>query len=246
MPRDTVTAAGDQATWVRDLISQEPAADGDKPAVTGWLQRMCRAAVRELSATGVGISVLSRGSDPMTIAASSEASVLVEELQFTLGEGPCIDAFASRSPVLVPDLSATATTTWPGYAPAAHDHGVRAVFAFPLQVGIARLGALDIYRDHTGSLSSEILSRALTFAEVAMQALLDARSGPDEVADLMDDSDGNFLEVFQAQGMVLAQLGVSAEEALSRLRAYAYAHDRRLIDVARDVTARRLRLESDA
>lgn len=241
-----MTSPDDEVAWVRELISQETALEGDKPGATGWLQRMCRAAVRDLPAMGVGISVLSKGRDPITVAASSEASVLVEELQFTMGEGPCIDAFESRRPVLVPDLSETATATWPGYAPAAHDHGVRAVFAFPLQVGAARLGALDIYRDHTGSLSSERLSRALTFAEVALHELLDAGTGSERAAALVDDSEGNRFEVHQAQGMVVFQLGVSAEEALTRLRAYAYAHDRRLIDVARDVLARTLKLESDA
>jgi hypothetical protein len=239
-------SAHDQVARVRDLISQEPAADGDKPATIGWLQRVCRAAVRDLPATGVGVSILSKGSDPMTVAASSQASALVEELQFILGEGPCIDAYASRSPVLVPDLSATAVTTWPGYAPAAQDHGVRAVFAFPLQVGAARLGALDVYRDQTGSLSAETLTRALSFAEVAMHGLLDAGAGAEDAADLMDDSAGNRLEVYQAQGMVMVQLGVSAEEALARLRAYAYVHERGLNDVASDVIARKLKLESDA
>lgn len=236
----------DQSAWVRQVISLEAAADGDRPAVAGWLQRVCRAAVRCLPATGVGISILSSGSDPITVAASSEASVLVEELQYLLGEGPCIDAYASRSPVLAPDLSATAATTWPAYAPAAHGHGVRAVFAFPLQVGAARLGALDVYRDHPGSLSPETLSRALTFAEVAMQGLLDAGTGIQDAADLVDDPEGNRLEVYQAQGMVMVQLGVSAEEALTRLRAYAYAHERRAIDIARDIIARTLKLESDA
>ncbi|MEO7352192.1 MAG: GAF and ANTAR domain-containing protein [Marmoricola sp.] len=206
---------------------------------------MCRAAVRELPAMGVGVSLLSEGSDPMTVAASSEASALVEELQFALGEGPCIDAYASRSPVLVPDLSATATATWPGYAPAAHEHGVRAVFAFPLQVGAARLGAMDVYRDHTGSLSAQALSSALTFAEVALAGLLDAGQGAEDVNDLIDDSDGNRFEVYQAQGMLMVQLGVKAGEALARLRAYAYAHDLRLTDVAHDVIERRVEMESD-
>lgn len=238
--------AHDQMAWVRALVTEELVAHEDKPAVAGWLQRVCRAAVRDLPAMGVGISLLSKGTDPIPVAASSEVSVLVEELQFVLGEGPCIDAYASRCPVLVPDLSATATTTWPGYAPAAHEHGVRAVFAFPLQVGAARLGALDVYRDHTGSLSPHTLSRAMTFADVAMQGLLDAGTGTQGAADLLDDMDGNRLEVYQAQGMVMVQLGVSAELALMRLRAYAYAHERRAIDVAREVIARKLIMESDA
>lgn len=240
-----MSAADDQVAWVRELISQEPVLDGDKPAVTGWLQRMCRAAARDLPAMGVGVSLLSQGSEPVTVAASSEASVLIEELQFAMAEGPCIEAYGSRSPVLVPDLSVAGHTTWPGYAPAAQDHGVRAVFAFPLQIGAARLGALDMYRDHTGSLSTQTLSRALTFAEIAMQELLDAGQRPADAVDSIDDSSGNTFEVYQAQGMVMFQLGVNAGEAMARLRAYAYSHDRRLSEVALAVLGRKLQLEPD-
>lgn len=242
---DPVTPGDNQVAWVRELVSHEVALDGDKPAMAGWLQRMCRAAVRDLPAMGVGISLLSEGSDPVAVAASSEESAVIEELQFAMAEGPCIDAVASRIPVLVPDLSATASATWPGYAPAAHDHGVRAVFAFPLQIGSVQLGALDVYRDDTGSLSEDTLVRALTFAEVALQELLDAGERPGDAVDAIEDATGNHFEIYQAQGMVMVQLGVSAREALARLRAHAYTHDQRLRDVARDVIERRLSLESD-
>jgi AmiR/NasT family two-component response regulator len=52
--------------------------------------------------------------------------------------------------------------------------------------------------------------------------------------------------VYQAQGMVQAQLGIDLPEAMVRLRAYAYAQDRRVSEVAQDIVARRLVLESDA
>ena len=236
----------DQVARVQRLILSEAAAAGDKPALAGWLQRVCRTAARDLPAMGVGISILSEGSAPLPVATSSEALVPVEELQFVLGEGPCIDAYASRRPVLVPDLSAVTAIAWPGYAQAAHTLGVRAVFAFPLQVGAAQLGAMDVYRDHRGGLTPDALSNALTFAEVAMQRLMsDAGTGTHGVTDLFDDIDGNRFEVYQAQGMLMAQLGISAEQALIRLRAYAYSHEQSAVDVARDIIARRLTLESD-
>jgi len=52
-------------------------------------------------------------------------------------------------------------------------------------------------------------------------------------------------EIDQATGMLTVQLGVPAAEAFARLRAYAYARDRRLADVAGDIVARRLRLHRD-
>lgn len=237
---------------VQALIAAEPHGVEDKAGVVGWLQRLCRAAVRALPARGVGVSVLSESGEQVTVAASDPASEAIEELQFTLGEGPCLDAYAGRRPVLTSNLAGEAMTRWPGYSPTAQARGVRAVFAFPLQIGAARLGALDVYRDRPGALSTRALHLALTFAEVAMAILLDAqeRSGAadDPVGgrgEPLDDPLDDRAELWQAQGMVMIQLGVSMIEAMARLRAYAYAQDRRLSDVARDVVARKLRLERD-
>lgn len=240
--------SSDHLAHVRTLIAREVPASDDKPAVDGWLQRVCRSAARDLPAMGVGISLLPQDSAPLSVAASSESLAVVEELQFVLGEGPCIDAHALRRPVLAPDLGAAeATTTWPGYAPAAQSHGVRAVFAFPMHAGAARLGAMDVYRDRTGGLSQDALSRALTFAEVAMERLLlDADIGDQGAVDVLDDLDGHRFEVYQAQGMVMAQLHIGADQALIRMRAFAFAHERRVADVARDIVARKIELEPDA
>jgi hypothetical protein len=137
---------------------------------------------------------------------------------------------------------------WPGYSPAALDRGVRAVFAFPLQVGAARLGVLDVYREQPGSLSAESLALALTFAEVAVQTLLDGqeRAARGQAAEGLEGALEYRFALYQAQGMTMVDLGVSIGEAMARLRAHAYAHDRPLSDVARDVVAGRLRLESDS
>jgi hypothetical protein len=179
-------------------------------------------------------------------AVSEPAYELLEELQFTLGEGPCLDAVTSRQPVLVPDLADGAMGRWPGYASALHDTGVRAVFAFPLQIGAARLGALDVFRREAGSLTAGEFRDALTFADMAVTTLLDgqARAVPGSAADgLEDEVVGQRAELFQAQGMVAVQLGISLADALARLRAYAYAEDKPLGDVARDVVARRVLFE---
>lgn len=229
----SVDGADEHLIAVRDLI-------GRQPEHLDLLHRVCRAAAAALSARGTGISVMTADGTRGACAASDPASELIEELQFTLGEGPCIDAFAQRRPVLTADLAEAATYRWPVYAPAAQDGGVRAVFAFPLQIGAVRLGVLDVFRDRVGSLTGAELRTALIFAEVTMEALLDMQEKGDAVLDV-----GHRARLFQAQGMVMMQLGVSIGEALVRLRAYAYAENRRLEDVARDVVERRLRLDSD-
>ncbi|MEO7268593.1 MAG: GAF domain-containing protein, partial [Knoellia sp.] len=124
------------------LIDEEPPAAHGALGAIGRLERLCSALAKSLPATGVGVSMLTDDNyGGATIAASGPSSRRLEELQFSLGEGPGIDAFASRRPVLVSDLLAHGSSRWPGFAPAAHDQAVRAVFAFPLQVGAARAGA---------------------------------------------------------------------------------------------------------
>ena len=230
------------------LIDAEPQPAPGAPGVFGRMERLCSALTRNLPASGAGVSVLTgdsyRGG---TVAAHGAGSRRLEELQFTLGEGPCIEAYASRKPVLEPDLVGNGVRRWPGYAAAAHQEGVRAVFAFPLQIGAARAGALDIYRDEPGSLTTVAFAQAETFAEIAMRLLLDnqavARDGHTHTD--LDDALAYRLEVYHAQGMVMVDLGVSIEEAMAVLRAHAFANERTLNDVAADIVAGNLRLTRD-
>ena len=174
--------------------------------------------------------------------ASDAASQRVDELQFVLGEGPCIDAFDNRRPVLVSDLDAN-MTRWPLYAPSAARDGVRAVFAFPLQVGGARLGILDVFRGGKGPLSNAELTDALLFTDVTVSAVLDRQEGSGDrnrASDDLADAVERRAEIFQAQGMVMVQLGLSLSDALARMRAHAYAHSRPLSEVAQDVIHQRL------
>jgi hypothetical protein len=147
--------------------------------------------------------------------------------------------------VLVPDISDGAIRRWPVYAPAILDAGIRAVFAFPLQVGAARLGALDVFRVRPGPLSRTELGQAFTFAEQAVTMLLDGQERAVDGPDGLDGAIENRAELFQAQGMVMVQLRVTLAEALTRIRAYAYAEDRRLSEVAAAIVARRLRFDRD-
>ncbi len=236
-----MTPVDDPVAVIRGLIAREPDAAG---GTTGLLPRVCRAAVRALSASGVGISVMAGDGTQAISATSDRVSEGLEELQLVLGEGPCIDAFTGRRPVLVPDLSNRGAQRWPIYAPAAGADGVRAVFAFPLQIGAAQLGVMDVFRARPGALTSDELRTALLFADVTVEALLDRQEKGDLRAGAAVDV-GHRAQVFQAQGMVMVQMGISIAEAMVRMRAHAYAESRRLEDVARDVVDGVLRFHHD-
>ena len=185
---------------------------------------------------------------------TDEVSEQLAELHLTLGEGPCLDAAASGGPVMASDLAGGESgRRWPVFALAARQAGAAAIFAFPLQLGAIRTGVMSLYRVRSGPLSAFQLGDALIFADAAALLLISADSTDDagetgtgpgpggQPADLA----GHRAEIDQATGMLTEQLGVSIKEAFIRLRAYAYAHDRSLADLARDIVARRLRLGPD-
>ena len=200
-----------------------------------------------LSVTGAGIAVIGNGQHRGSVAVSDRGFRAVDELQFSLGEGPSIAADASVGPVLEPDLSQS-LAQWPAFVPAALGHGVRAAFAFPLRVGAVHLGVLCLYRDAIGDLDVADLRDAIALTQIATHLLLEVEaemvSGllPDRLAQILDDR----AHVHQATGMIAAQLEVDVATALIRLRAFSWARDRSIDEVAADVVTRVLRFDDGA
>lgn len=190
--------------------------------------------------------MLMSGDIPRGSLCSTDAvSQLIEDLQYTLGEGPCIDAYQLDQVVTEPDLAQPETRRWVAFTAPALEAGVRAVFGFPLRVGTVRLGAMNLYRDKPSPLTDDQHADALVLADVAARWVLETQAGapPDTVAaELETGADFHFV-VHNAAGMISVQQGISVAEALVRLRAHAFGADRPLADVAQDVVARRLRLE---
>jgi len=214
--------------------------------VTPRVEHVGAAVMSAAAVDGVAVTVVLAATPRETIYASDRVASQLEELTLTLGEGPGVDAFAG-GPVLVADLSAAERLArWPAFAPAAVQAGVRAVFALPLRIGAIHLGVMSLYRAQPGGLDPEQLADALVLADTAGALLLDAADGSRPDGYQPAPAVLQHPEVHQATGMILVQLGVSAAVALVRLRAYAYAHDRPLRDVATDVVARRLRFDDHA
>ena len=198
------------------------------------------------------ISLVFDGAASGTLGSSGESARTYDELQFTLGEGPCLDSVALRSPVLVADLADPDNNRWPIYGPAMLSHRIRGVFAMPVLVAGEHIGALDFFRAQPGQLESDHLAGAIVAAELAGVPMLDLMN--DDLLAAVNDPESNAwaelhdlsrAEVSQATGMLVAQLGVDPAEALVRLRAHAYATGRSSTDVARDILDRRLKLEAD-
>lgn len=210
---------------------------------------ICEAFVDGLDVDGAALSLLTAQVASRTMHATDPTAELLEELQFTLNEGACIEAATTGYPVLVSDLRHSAEVArWPVFAASVVERSeVRALFALPLQWGTVNLGVIDLYRRVPGGLSDVQGRDALRAADTAALMMLTLRTDPDALdgspgrdGGWLDSSVATHAEIHQATGMVLIQLDVTADAALARMRARAFAEGRLLVEVARDVVARRL------
>jgi hypothetical protein len=232
----------DRDHWIKRLAetATEPASE---------CPRIVALCVAMLGVTGGGISVVTAAGNRGVVCATDDVSAQIEALQFTLGEGPCVDAVTFGAPVLIPDLSEfddLAIGRWPAFLEGAWAAGVQAVFALPLRIGAISVGVMDLYRDSPGELGDDELSAGLLAADTAALALLHLDGGRDGAfADDIGARSTYQLQVHQATGMIQVQADVKTEDAFLLLRARAFATGRPLVDVAIDVVERRLRFSKE-
>jgi hypothetical protein len=211
--------------------------------------RLCRACVELLAVDGAAVSIAHAGTTRGTFGSSGELSRRLDEYQFTFGEGPCLDAVSSGQPVLVGDVGDRAEQRWPAFSRAALDSGVRAVFALPVALARAPIGALDLFRNEAGPLTDATLEGGMWAAELAALPFLDlmtevgsSESGDDSWEQL---ASLERVEVYQATGMIIGHLDVDAAEALVRLRAYAFSHGLTASQAAWAIVERRVSLAEE-
>lgn len=206
----------------------------------------CSASTDILEVASAGVTLMSaRHNSP--VCHSDERSLVLAELQFSLGEGPSLDAFANHEVIHEPDLEHALGARWPIFAPTALELGTRGVFALPLNAGQRCIGVLTLYHDVAGALTPDQQADGLVVADTVARSMLETQSDHETalLADALDDAAGYRAEVHQAAGMVAVQLGLKVADAEARLRAHAFAVNRSVVEVARDIVARRLRLADD-
>jgi hypothetical protein len=214
--------------------------------------RLCGACVTLLDVDGASISIIDGVEMRGTFGSSGALGRTLDELQFTFGEGPCLDAVASGRPVLVDDLDDAAEQRWPALTGAFLEQGVRAVYALPIAVSSTCIGALDLYRQSSGPLSEPALNGGKWAARLAARPLLDLMTADVDWKDAAESESGwdqlaslDRVEVYQATGVLIAALDVTPAEALVRLRAYAIGHSMPVGQVAYALLDKRLRATTD-
>jgi hypothetical protein len=234
---------------LRDVLG---AAVTDAPTPLEAADRLCAACVDMFDVDGASISFINGAKMHGTFGSSGPLSRTLDELQFTYGEGPCLEAVAQRQPVLAPDLDDPGERRWPALTQALLGEGVKAIFALPVSVASTPVGALDLFRRSSGPLDGDAMTGGAWAAGLAALPLLDlmvsdadwqrasrGQGSWDQLASL------ERVEVYQATGMIVAALGVTAADALIRLRAHAIARSLTASEVAHQILDRSLALDTD-
>ena len=201
------------------------------------LADVCRPLVRFTACDGASVALISNAAHDL-LYATDEVALALDDLQFATGHGPCFDALRTGSPVLVDDVAREADSRWPGFSGDATRIGVGSIVAVPLSAARAPIGVLELHREGAGALTARQLDAvdhcAAEIARTLLEMVARSESGDPGFPRLRPHVD-------MAVGMIMVQLSVSPDEALSRLRAAAYAARRPVEDLAVEVTERRAR-----
>lgn len=205
------------------------------------LQTLVASSVELLDVDAAGILLADRNNDLELVASTSEASRLVEMIQLSAEEGPCVDSFRLGVPVVVPDITADATR-WPRFAELASLQGFSSVFAVPLRLRKMTIGTLNLFRTTSSTLDDYETRAAQAMADVATIGILHERTlrASDTAREQLERALQSRVTIEQAKGVIAFMSSISVEEAFNRLRSHARSARRPLAEVALDVVERRL------
>jgi hypothetical protein len=235
---------------IGSLFYDSFAADDDQAVASVEMlpSRLARAAADVLPVDGVGLSVFSVDYR-VPLGASSAVACDAERLQFTYGEGPCLQAYLSTVPVRA--SSARVEANWPLlYGDLIEHTPFRSVVALPLcRVAPNQGGALDLYLSDPQQADRLDLGDALTVAEMIADILMLAESDDDPAerpgpAWLHGPAAQRRMQIWVAVGMINVALQRHDGDALALLRAYAYGNSQSVDEVARAVVDREISIES--
>jgi GAF domain-containing protein len=205
------------------------------PDVDDLFADVARLAARVVTPTASCGVTVRRDSRPVTAAASDDLAAQVDEVQYSEGEGPCLDALHIGKVVTVTDLAVE--ERWPGYRPRAMDHGVRSSLSLPLTADGDVRGALNLYSPAPAAFVNGSRQRAKKFAEQASAALTVAvrQAKQTELTIQLRNALASRTVIDQAIGILMDQQRCNADGAFELLRSASQHQNRKLRDLAADI-----------
>jgi len=204
--------------------------------VVDFLHLLVRRALEGLDAAEAGILLADSGGTLHLMASSSERTGSLELFQLQNEEGPCLDCFHTGQSVTIENLAAE-VDRWPRFVPAALDAGFASVHGVPMRLRDERIGVLNVFGAHPGTLTDAqaMVSRAM--ADIATIGILQQRAlhRAQETVEQLQVALTSRIMIEQAKGVLAERAGLAMDESFERLRTYARGTNRRLSDVAQEL-----------
>ncbi|MCT2591438.1 GAF and ANTAR domain-containing protein [Streptomyces sp. N2-109] len=209
--------------------------------VADLLHELVLRCVQLLDASAAGLLLSDQRGSLQVMASSTERTRLLELFQLQTQEGPCLDCFTSRQPVLVPDLTETAHR-WPLFSEQARQEGYQSVHAFPLRLRDQTIGALNLFGHEPGEMPADNQKIARALADVATIGILQERAlrRSEVLTEQLQTALNSRVVIEQAKGVLAERGNVDVNTAFTALRGHARAHGLRLGATALDLVEGRL------
>jgi anti-anti-sigma regulatory factor len=210
--------------------------------VGGVLQQVVAAALVMVPGADLASVSLADGKGGYTTPAQTdELAGSLDQLQYSTGQGPCVEAARPDGPAYAASTDLATETRWPEFSRRAADRGMGAVLSIDLLLPARTTplgGALNIYARSAGGLGDTARLTALLLATHASLAL--AYTTATELADLDAQHLRAAIEsrdvIGQAKGILMARQGLTADEAFDLLRRTSQDLNVKLVDLARSLT----------
>ncbi|UOZ07096.1 GAF and ANTAR domain-containing protein [Amycolatopsis sp. WQ 127309] len=209
--------------------------------VADLLHTLVRRCVDLLDVAAAGLTLVDERGSLQVLASSTEQARLLELFQLSSDEGPCVECFASRTPVLVADVAAQAAR-WPRFAAEAGRQGFASVHALPMRLRKQTIGALNLFGSRPGELGADDVYLAQGLADTATIGILQERAvrQGETMSEQLQTALNSRVTIEQAKGVLAVTGGLTMDDAFAALRGYARSNNLRLSDVARALAERAL------
>lgn len=198
-----------------------------------FLQMVTSRTADLIDAAAVGLLLADQHDELQFMAASDEATTLLELFQVQTEEGPCLEAFHTRAPVVIPDLQ-VAADRWPQFAPRAVEAGFRSVHAVPMHLRDQVIGAMNIFSTRTGGMEPNELVIVQSLADTATIGLIQERAirRGEMLSEQLHAALNSRIVIEQAKGALSRIHGVDVDDAFLLMRDFARRNNQRLVEVA--------------
>ncbi len=169
------------------------------------------------SAVGAGASLIDSDGTAVSTATTDRVAEIADDLQYELGQGPCLSAWATTSVQRLDDTAAD--TRWPEWSAAAGDLGIRSVVSAPLVFRGDAIGALKVYSTAAGAFTPDDERRLvlLTTSAATLLGLTQRADGPQRASSSLSDAMSHRQAIDVAVGILMERHGLDEESARQRL-----------------------------